>query len=145
MLAKITLFLFVAATSNVVMADALGDWNTNYLNLINELEAISNVGDCSISLSKDPQYSEDSRILNLLKTGTGLMTFSMFPPKETLGRTQVDYVGETVIRYRESDIAGWVNLIIYFSEDQSIVGLQLNKSLPDGTIYSQGPNCGTTK
>lgn len=141
----IVLFLSLSL-SHSVFADEMDDialWTTNYLDMLTKFENTNAIGDCNISLSEDPQLPPDSKVLNIITQANGLSTFFLTSPKETLGRTQISFIQPNIFHYRESDLAGWVNMYVYLTDDLLAVrGLNFNKSLPNGDIYSQGSTCG---
>ncbi len=130
-------------------------FNERYAQLVAILKMAGSVGDASISISgTDADALKDSWIINfLLPAPKGLMTYMLSSPESTRGRSQVYYdeIKKSYL-YRESDIAGWTNLYVQLSNDgQQVVGLKLDKTLPDrngvytGEVYNTGLVVGTVR
>ena len=126
--------------------NSISKWTKNYKSLVKLLQQTKTVGDCTISLSEDPT-SKDAWNVNILTSNGGIQGFGIASPQATRGATQVDPVSNTVVRYRQTDIIGWNNMMIKTSSEsskKSVLGIYLNKTLPNGTIYSSGIKCGSS-
>jgi len=137
MKAAVTCALLVFGIS--AFADDVGTWTANYDKMIQLLQVTPKIGDCSLSLTSDG--SANSIDLNLV-VGQKPLGFTMTSPAGTAGETRTDF-SQNQFHYASEDFVGWENLYVEVSASGEAVGLRLNKSLPNGTVYSIGAECGT--
>lgn len=136
---KLMLICLSLACTQVFADDSMEKWTKNFQQLVTILQQTQTVGDCNLALTND--MPQGSYLLEF--TGHKDLTFGIVPPAATNGRTQADLLDGHILKYRQSDAIGWVNMIVKLDEaEQTILGLELNKTLPDGTVYDLGLVCG---
>ncbi len=136
------LFVFLSLLSFGANADDMDQWTENYNKMVRVLKTTNHIGDCLVGLSSDPHSPIDSWIIELTKNSASKMNFEIIPPVISFGRTQVRLLGKDYLQYRQADIIGWINMNIKLDINNKIIlKLDLNKSLPDGSIYEKGFNC----
>lgn len=128
-------FLFLTSIVSFAGDNPMKAWTANYNHLVSLLESTNDVGDCGLSLSTDPNNPEGSWTVNILRVPGGVTGFDIFPPVATGGESQVDFIKTDLLRYRQSDIVGWINMTVYLDKNGKIItGIALTKTLPNGTV-----------
>jgi hypothetical protein len=148
---KLLLLVLLVAGSSALCGAAGNNEEGNYQTLTKLLLAGSpaNIGTCSVTLSSGGNpLSPDAYTLNIWPQDVALpLGFALNSPAATGNRTRttIDRTKHQIL-YSESDLAGWVNVLLQLdAADAKVTGLKLFKSFPpypNGEVYNTGVVCG---
>src|SRR4051812_27228737 len=113
---KIILLILIFTFHLAKADDSIGRWTKNYNNLVSVLKRTKKVGDCGLYLAMELNRPKNAWMVNFI-TAQGPVLFEINPPRATNGQTQVDTLSNNVIIYRQSDIAGWVNMVVHLNKN----------------------------
>jgi hypothetical protein len=112
--------------------------------LIALLQDSSQVANCSLKTSV---VSKNSYEVTVTQTDSQItQTLAITSPDGSLGRIKVEYFSEIPsYLYSESDVVGWTHLSVGLNAQGTPSTLKMYKTLPKGTIYNVGIECGEVR
>lgn len=141
--------LLVVMGNKVLAASDLMAWQKNYNKMVSYFVTPQNIGQCSVSISSIENSPKGSWMVNFLRapdmhhTGANITGFVIIPPMATHGETQVDLLPNHIIRYRQSDMAGWLVLTLQLDpSDSKIIKMETSRVLPNGMDIGDRLTCG---
>ncbi len=144
----VSLILVTMGTHAMASADLM-NWQKNYTKMVSFLLKPQNVGQCSVSISSIENSPKGSWMVNFLTgpdvrhPGANITNFVIIPPLATHGETQVDLLANHIIRYRQSDMAGWLVLTLQLDpSDSKIIKMETSRVLPNGMDLGNRFTCG---